>query len=336
MIRALASRYDVEIIASTRGSYVERFGTIVPRLVEATRRADAVVCGFLGQPLAPIARLLRKPVLLDAFISVYDTLCLDRRVASPRGAIGRLAYGMDGLAVRAAHHVLVDTISQRDFFAATFAQPVERFQTHYLGPDLDLASEPAAPRGEPSIDVLHYGSYLPLHGVEVIVQAAAILRDDPGIRFTLVGTGPRFGEVRAAANRLALDNVHFVGWLPLDVLAQRIGSASIGLGGHFAENPKARRVIAGKTYQFLAQGVPTIVGECAANREIFQHGEDVLMVPMGDARALALAIRDLAASASARARIGHAGSALMRQSFAPERVADALHRAVEIARDRAR
>lgn len=335
LIRGLSKHYPVTVVASERHSYPERFVEILPRLIDATRRADIIVCGFLGQPLALVARLLRKPILLDAFVSVYDTLCLDRHTTSPSSPLGRASFALDQYSMRAANLVLVDTASQRAFFASTFGVSPDHYQVHYLGPDFELTTSRTSPRVTGVVNVLHYGSYLPLHGTEVIVEAAQLTREDSTIRYTFIGSGPRYGKTRSLASKIGLSNVHFVDWLPIDRLAKEIQSATIGLGGHFADNPKARRVIAGKSYQFLASGIPTIVGDCESNRELFASGREVLMVPMADPGALAQAIRTLADAPMDRARIGDRGSDRVRELFAPERVANQLQGAVKLALDRA-
>ena len=78
----------------------------------------------------------------------------------------------------------------------------------------------------------------------------------------------------------------------------------ICLGGHFGTSDKAARVIAGKTFQDLAMGKPTIVGENAANHELLTHGYDAWFCPMSDPQALAEGIRTLAEDAPLRAQLG--------------------------------
>ena len=117
------------------------------------------------------------------------------------------------------------------------------------------------------------------------------------------------------AERLGLPNVRFIDWLPPPDLYRQVAGATIGLGGHFAENPKARRVIAGKTFQFFAAGRPTIVGDCPANHELFTSGQNVEFVEMNNPDELAHRIALLCDQRERRARLGSAGLDLMRDLF---------------------
>ena len=80
-------------------------------------------------------------------------------------------------------------------------------------------------------------------------------------------------------------------------IAEKIAQADLCLGGHFNDSiMKAKRTIAGKTYIYRAMKKPMILGENAANHELFSSGDkDVYFVKMGDSAALAeliLKIRD--------------------------------------------
>lgn len=146
-----------------------------------------------------------------------------------------------------------------------------------------------------------------MHGTEVVVQAAALLRQQKNIHFVIGGDGLLRPAIQKMIADWGLTNVDLVGWIPLEQLPDYIASASICLGGHFSTVPKARRVISTKTFQFIAMRKPTIVGDNSATREIFVHGEHVYAVPMGDPVALATAIVELADNKNLQNRIAIGG-----------------------------
>jgi glycosyltransferase involved in cell wall biosynthesis len=101
-----------------------------------------------------------------------------------------------------------------------------------------------------------------------------------------------------------LTNIEFLDSVPLSGLPAIIAEADICLGGHFGDSDKAARVIAGKTFQDVAMGKATIMGDNVANRELFTHGKDAWFSPPSDAQALADGIRRLAAEPELRRRLG--------------------------------
>jgi glycosyltransferase involved in cell wall biosynthesis len=198
---------------------------------------------------------------------------------------------------------LLDTQAHVDYFSATFQVPKEKFSSIYVGCDEDLFYPRPAHLSQ--FSVLFYGSFLTLHGVETIVRAGKILENETSIHFKIIGQGPDSERVKGLVGRFKLGpNIEFHPSVPLSDLPDQISRASLCLGGHFGLSGKASRVIAGKTFQCIAMGKPTLVGDNPANRELLTHAEDAWFCKMNDPQALADAILTLYHNAPLRERLG--------------------------------
>jgi len=330
LVRVLRRGHRVEVLGSTARTYPRRLGVVVPRLLTTWTRADVYLAGFLGQPLVPFMRARReRPIILDAFVSVYDTLVLDRSEHSPRSPVGRLARWLDALSLRWADRALTDTAAAADFMAAEFGVARSKFVPVPVGADESLFTPRGPGNGKGNIDVLYYSTYLPLHGATVVVEAARLLREREGVRFTLVGEGPERPRAEALARKHGLENCVFLDAVPLRDLPEQIAACDIFLGGHFSTgNAKARRVVPGKVYQGLAMARPVVLGDGEANRQCFRHAENAMMVTMGDPESLAQAIEEMAESPELRQRLAHEGYELYRQSFSEEALTEPLETAI--------
>ena len=310
LLAALRMHHDVTVLTPQLRGIPARIATGLARYMLQLPACDVVVAGFYGQPLAlALSRLQRKPVILDAFVSTYDTLCEDRRRFRPDSLAGRLAFWLDAAGCRVARRVLTDTAANAAYFRGTFGLPGDKLAPIYVGCDESLFFPRPPVAHREGCEVFYYGAFLPLHGVDVILRAAELLKWHPAIHFTVGGAGPGLRQMQQLATDLALSNVDFTGWIPIDRLPEYIAAADICLGGHFSKLPKASRVIATKTFQFVAMGKPTVLGDNAATRELFVPGKDVLAVPMGDPSALANAVQALAEDVTLRSRIAAGGRA---------------------------
>jgi glycosyltransferase involved in cell wall biosynthesis len=149
-----------------------------------------------------------------------------------------------------------------------------------------------APAGDRLFEVLFFGSFLPLHGVEIIAEAARLLAKEKDIRFRFIGQGQTYPRVRAFFREHGLANAEFLGRLPLSRLPGEIGRADVCLGV-FGRTEKSRRVVPHKIYQALAMGKAVVTARNPAVEEFFIHRRSIYMCDEPLAASLALAILEL-------------------------------------------
>jgi glycosyltransferase involved in cell wall biosynthesis len=298
----------------------------VPELLK--NQYDLVFVGFYGQMLMlPVGLLTRKPILFDAFVSTYDTLIEDRKIASSKSILARLAYRIDNISSRRASHILVDTDLHTAYFSNTFHLPIQKFSSLPVGCNESIFYPRPPNDSRPVARVLYYCTYLPLHGVDVVIRAAGLLKSLP-VSFRLIGDGMEYPKARMLAEELELKNVEFVPPMPLEQIADEIALADIVLGGHFHTGDKAGRVVPGKVYQILASAKPVIASSSPANSSLLTHKENAYLCPAGSPEALADALVDLIENSSLQKRIAAGGRKVYEERCSELAITQKLEEAV--------
>ena len=324
-IRAALSRLDgYRLIDATnrRAGWFRYFETL-GKLVRARFRhnPDVYLLGFRGHEIFWIVRLitLGKRLVFDEFMSPSDALVSENKGGPLGRALGYLLYPMERMCLSLSDHCITDTILHKDFVAQRFSVPKDKIDVVYVGAKpSDADSAPAGPsvcRSDSKLSVLFYGTFLPLHGVDVILRACAQLRGLP-IEFRIIGgRGSALRRFRALHDELALDNVRHDTWVEFEELqTQVIPGADLCLGGPFGGTPQARRVITGKTFQFLAQAKPTVIGRVDEPVGLLDR-ENCLLVEQDDAESLAGACRWALEHRDQLANIGRKGQQLYTEKF---------------------
>ena len=261
---------------------------------------DALIVGYPGHFDLPAAKRVArgKPVVFNPLVSLHDTLVTDRERFRRGGPVAAVLRRVDRHAFRRADLVVADTEEHARFFREEYGLATERVAVCFVGAEDRLFRPGWQP--ETPFQALFVGKLIPLHGLETILAAAALA---PEIPFRIVGSGQlqRLLESRPA-------NVEWVPWVEYERLPGELQRAGCALGV-FGTGTKAARVIPNKAFQALACGRPLVTADTPAARELLTDGDDALLVPAGDAPALAAAVRSLADSPALVERLGAAGRA---------------------------
>ncbi len=259
---------------------------------------DAIIVGYPGHlDMTAARRAARgKPVILNPLVSLADTLVDDRGRFKPGSLPARVLRGIDRAAFRKADVVAADTEAHASLFRELGARRVE---VCLVGAEERIFG-PGWTGGGPFLFV---GKLIPLHGLETILAAAALV-DHP---FRVVGSG----QLEPLLARRSA-NVDWVPWVAYDELPRELHVASAALG-IFGTSAKAARVIPNKAFQALACGTPLVTADTPAARELLVDGESALLVPPGDAEALAAALQRLATEPGLGPRLAAGGLADYRE-----------------------
>jgi glycosyltransferase involved in cell wall biosynthesis len=155
------------------------------------------------------------------------------------------------------------------------------------------------------------GSLTAVKGHDVLLSAvAAVAQTTPDIRLLMVGDGPLRGALEAAAGRLAIQKrVHFTGWRE-DIPTLLSAMDAYVCASHSEGMSNA-------VMEAMASGLPLVSTSVGDHPSVIRHGLDGLLVPPGDASALARALQTLFGSPDRAAAMGRSARARIEEfSFA--------------------
>lgn len=290
----LLKRYceQVDIICFADKSYGKRLLKVIRQLLfQNTGKYDLIYISFMPQMLVPFFswKWKKKTLITDFFISIYDTLVFDRKKVTENSILAKFLHLIDQKTVANSDYLVVDTNAHGRYFSDEFHFDKSKIFTLYLHADQSIYF-PRETEKETELKekfhVLYFGSVLPLQGVEYVLQAAELLKENNDIHFSMIG------PIRDKITKPDIKTISYFDWLSQKELADKIAQADLCLAGHFSsEIKKAHRTIPGKAYIYEAMKKPMILGDTPANHELFTADDNHCFVETGDAKALADKIR---------------------------------------------
>lgn len=172
--------------------------------------------------------------------------------------------------------------------------------------------------------VVFAGRIVAPKGVRTLVEAAREVQGE----FVICGDGWQLPAMRRLARRRGLEErIRFKGWLDPDGLAQEFADASVVVVPSLWPEPFG---IVG--IEAFAAGRPAVASDTGGIGDWLQDGVSGILVPAGDARALAAALGALLDDPQRQAAMGAAGKATVAAKFSLEHHLAAISEAYAAAR----
>ncbi len=184
--------------------------------------------------------------------------------------------------------------------------PPERLHLVPNGVDTSLfAAKPGYALADPP-RLLFVGRLAPQKNLPLLLEACALLPRP--VQVVLVGKGSLEAELRALASRLGV-SVEFKGVVPHSELPGILASADVFvLPSLWEGHPKA-------LLEAMACALPCVGTQVPGTRDVLENEHTGLLVPSGEADALAAALERLLDSESLRTRLGKAARAYIQADF---------------------
>jgi glycosyltransferase involved in cell wall biosynthesis len=143
------------------------------------------------------------------------------------------------------------------------------------------------------INILYAGNIGKAQGLNVLLEAALLLKEDRSIKFLIAGDGSELEKIKKMCMQHKLENIVFLGKFPNDVMPILYAHASflfIALKKHYALS----MTIPNKLQVYLSMGKPIIGSIDGEASRIIVESRSGLVAPAGDSKQLANIITEAA------------------------------------------
>jgi glycosyltransferase involved in cell wall biosynthesis len=280
-------------------------------------------------PALLLRRLKRAPVLMWILDLWPETLAAvgvirDRRLLALVGLLVRFIY-------RRCDRILIQSQAFRDSLLAHGARPDQiRYFPNWIEPTFEGGLGDAVPAPELApyaggFNVMFAGNIGEAQDMPAVMDAAALTRDVPGLRWLIVGDGRAADLLRSEIARHGLqDRVILLGRHPMDRMPAFMAGADALLVSLRAA-PVFDMTVPGKVQSYLASGLPVVAMLDGEGARVVAGSGGGFASPASDGAALAGNVRRLVAMTVAeRAAMGAAAQAYAARHFSRATLFDAF------------
>ena len=263
----------------TREWGIKKYWSLYRQHRQIKNKYDFLIVAFQGHSLVWFAKLISsKPIIFDAFVSLYLANVEDRQLYSPQSIKAKYYAWLDRISCQLADKVLLDTQTQINYFIKKYRIKKDKFERIFVGANNDTYYPDSRPQTSDSKFIVHWHGYIvPFYAVDIIIKAAHLLQKHADIQFRLVTRfNNKYKIIKDIAAGLKLTNLKFYSETPHQELAKLINRAHICLG-IFGNNKKAELVIPNKVIEALACKKAVITADTAAMHELFKDKENILL-----------------------------------------------------------
>jgi glycosyltransferase involved in cell wall biosynthesis len=233
-----------------------------------------------------------------------------------------------------AEFVGAETDFSRDLLAARCPESRSKIFRVYNGIDLSrfpwrdvLLHVPGRAEARPSkIRFLSVGRLVAFKGFDILIDACAELQKQR-INFDceIIGDGALREELEESARRQDLrERIHFAGEQSQNYVRSALRDCDVFVLASAPDERGASDIFPTVIAEAMATGKPVVSTTVAGIPELVANGETGLLVPPGDARALANTMEQLARNENLRGDFGRAGRLRIEQKFTIEKTIEPL------------
>jgi len=252
---------------------------------------DVMIIPRRGIMTLPLANIIKKgPIIHFQYVPIYDSFVNDREKFKKNSIRAKLVHFLEKMACKMSDVVVLDSYEACKFVSSEYNLDIKKFKKFFWGTDENNFKSLAFKKPNKVYNVFYFGTFIPFHGVDVLVETSRILSEHKDIQFTLCGDGQTKKENEKLSNKYGLKNIHFLGHVDFSIVKENLKNSDVCIG--ILGNYKRRTNTApNKIFETLASQKPLITRDTPAMKELhLQNMENCILIQGGEPQELAKAI----------------------------------------------
>ena len=149
-----------------------RYVSSIIKFIRLVDGADVVLANWrVFENLWLLRLLTRKPIVYDAFLSVWQTLCHEKKTVDPSSIFGKLLFRIEKYNLEIADHIICDTYAHMRYFSKTFGIEQKKFTRVLISCEKEIDVQTDECDGNSVPTVFWCGSGIPLQGLDIVYEA---------------------------------------------------------------------------------------------------------------------------------------------------------------------
>ncbi len=290
---------------------------------------------FQGPTAWLLARLKGVPFLLEVR-DLWPAFAVAVGVLKNKTLI-RLSEWLERFLYKHADLVMVNSPGYIEHVKARGAREVALIPNGADPAMFDPAEDGAAFRQAQGLEdrfvVLYAGAHGLSNDLDVVLDAAALLKDNPAIRIVFLGDGKEKPRLQIRATEMGLTNVLFLPPVPKSAMAEALAASDACLA-ILKPIELYKTTYPNKVFDYMAAGRPVILAIDGVVRQVIEEAQAGISVTPGDPVSMAKAITDLASNPAKCRKMGKNGRLAIENKFSRIELAEKFTALLETMRRR--
>lgn len=227
------------------------------------------------------AKIFNKKLVVEMYISVYDTLVKDRKLIKDGSKKAKAVMAKDILALTKSDYIIHTAAHEVSYWEKIIGINVEKEKV-FIAPicNVSMLNLNRRFRQDGVLKICWWGTFIPLHGLDNILQAMKILKEKK-IDFTCNLFGVNSTLFSIYVEKIQLEKLDSHVFLRKDLSFSNVSlprylvnNCDLALG-IFGNTDKASNVVPNKLIEALSMGIPTLTMNSPALREFFNPETDL-------------------------------------------------------------